>query len=408
MTQNVFITELAKKVNSTPEKLLKELEEAKQELASLHPNQSDETLNEKAKTLLKVKYRRSLSSSAATFEGIVAGWDEPRDLMKKLRDGQLKKYDEAREKANQTGDSSVLDVVFSSKVVEKGSDGKIYALYPKIKQDGSAYKKAGERIPLPQEAQVQHVWGICVKADQTDPHAFDLELKGEGCNPEFVSGKIVRFKAMDHTEKELAEDKKALWNLSSNKTEFVPCENAFLEEGVKRKGLPKLLMSMFPSRVVTWETLNSWIQAKKENPSDEPVPESLRQGFIMVPDSLCVRQNWVPNAKGKVNLNFCSHSEDILDGDMLAQAMSSMDKHIAFAQNSNALVLGRPWIMNPDERTGKVTAFMTLFGAHGYPDWTFPRVQAQKLSEKDLMQTTKPAPAKAPVPTKAVESEEGW
>ena len=129
-----FIPIWAKKLNTTEDELKKKFELAKEEMKSYFPNQSEETIFEKAKMKLKVDYKKRFLSSATSFVGIVISSDKSRDPFAKIKQNQLDRYLKAKEQADQTGDQSLIQKEIDAKVVKIDvKKGEVIPRWPKLK-----------------------------------------------------------------------------------------------------------------------------------------------------------------------------------------------------------------------------------------------------------------------------------
>jgi len=390
-----FLEEWSTKLNVPVEKLKQEFELAKGEMQSHFPNQAPEALFEKAKFKLKVQYKRAFMSNAIPLVGIVIASDAPRDMWGNIRAKQMARYEKAKDEALKTGDESILQAEFDNKVVrlaEVEKDGQmvevIIPLCPRNKSNGEPSKVAGNDIPETEDSQTQLVYGICTPVGKTEARGFILELRGQACNQELHEGKIVNFKAL---KRAFETDKpKEPYNLYTNATEFIPTDDAYIKEGLEKLGgINGMITHFFSNNIATWADVNAWFKAKKEDPKCEPIPEKFSNNIMILPDSLCQYQNFQADAKNRIKLNICGMGDDVEDVTILCLADKKLDASIDFAQDSKVIALGRPFLPPPKEDGSMVFMLMTS-GMFAYPDWKIPRVDVEKLSEKELMQKAPP------------------
>ena len=366
-----FIPIWAKKLNTTEDELKKKFELAKEEMKSYFPNQSEETIFEKAKMKLKVDYKKRFLSSATSFVGIVISSDKSRDPFAKIKQNQLDRYLKAKEQADQTGDQSLIQKEIDAKVVKIDvKTGEVIPLWPKLKKDGTKSKMAGKEFETEERSQVQTVYGIAAKEGTEDAKGFVLELKGLSCNQELHEGKIVNFRAMNKTQ-----PTDSLLQLTTYATEFVPTESKYFEEGLEKIGLTGMITTFFKDNIATWEDVKNWVMEKTDNPEKETVPEKFSKGIMVLVDSLCVYQNFTPDQKNRIKINICSTDDDADDITVLCLADEKLEKSIDFAHNSKVVAIGRPWLPKPREEDEMPNLLLMTTGMFAYDDWKIPRVE---------------------------------
>lgn len=390
-----FLEEWSTKLNVPIEKLKQDFEIAKGEMQSHFPNQTPEALFEKAKFKLKVQYKRAFMSNAVPFVGIVVASDAPRDMWGNIREKQMARYEKAKEESLKTGDTTILQAEFDNKVVRKAErekDGKmvevIIPLCPRNKSNGEPSKVAGNDIPSPLDSSTQLVYGVGTPIGKNAARGFLLELRADACNQDFKKGNIVNFKAL--SRKFETDSKTEPYNLYTNATEFIETDDAYLKEGLKELGgINGMILHFFSDNIASWADINAWYAAKKADPESEPIPEKYTKNLMVIPDSLCQYQNFSPDAKGRIKINICGMSDDVEDTTILCLADKKLDSSIDFAQDSKVLALGRPFLPKPKEDGSMIFMLMTS-GVFAYPDWKIPRVDVEKLSEKELLQQAPP------------------
>ena len=395
-----FLESWSTKLNVSAKKLKDDFEKAKQEMQSLFPSQKEEIIFEKAKLKLKVDYKRSFMSSAVPFVGIVVANESPRDPLVNIRAKQLEIYEKAKQKSAETGDAKIVDNIVKRGIV-RIAEGVVIPLWPKLKKDGQPNKLAGKDLPQPADSQMQVVYGIGTPFGKEEPKGFVLELRGRACNQEFYKGKIVSFKAIDKSEKN-----SAIYKLSTNQTDFIETEDKHMQEGINKLGITGLVEHFFKNKIATWQEMNDWVIQKKNNPQANPIPEKYND-IMVIPQSMCVYQNFNTDAKGRIKISLCGISDDIQDITMLCLADASLEKSIDFAQNSKVVAIGRPWLPPANDR-GEVTMILMTSGMYAYPDWKVPRVNAKKVGEKEILQEEKPAAPVEVAKEKPEESNKAW
>ncbi len=376
-----FLGEWATKLNIKEEDLKKQFEDAKAEMQSHFPNQAPETIFEKAKMKLKVDHKRQFMSREVSFVGIVIGAGNPKDNLVKIRATQVDTYNEAKKQEAKTGDSTTVKKILDNKVVQIEEDGSITPLWPKFKKDGSPNKLAGTEMPTPKEWQSQNVFIVGTPFEKTEVKGIILELKGEICNQEMHQGQIVTFKGINKTQ-----EGSTVYNLTSNRTEFLKTESEYLQEGLNKFGITGLISKFFADYIVDWSTVKEWIAALKKDPKSFPIPEKNRWDLMVLLDGMCIDLNLTPNAKGNVKANVCGTSDDLEDLTGLCIMPKRLDPTIDFAANSKVVTLGTPWLPI-DKDTGEINFNIMTVGMYAYPDWKIPRVDTKKLSEKELQQS---------------------
>lgn len=390
MVDMSFVKEWAVELNMSEEQVQKKFDAALKEMQSMFPKQDAETLALKAKFKVKVDHKRLSMSSELPFVGVVLASDEPRDTFVTVRNDQLAKYQAAKEEATKTGDDEILQNCLKNKYVrlEKDENGneKVIPLWPKTKRDGTPSKVAGKDMPTSEESMSRTVYGFCTPAGKQETKGFILELKGEAYKNDLHEGSVVSFKSLDKSE-----EGSSLYSLQSYRTEFIPTEDAHMQEGLTKLGLHGIVKKFFGDRFVTWDMINEWVAKKKDNPKDEVVPDKFRNGLTVIPESLCVYQNFSPDAKDRIKLHLTGMTDNVDDTTIRCLIDKRFDKVIDFAVNSKVLALGRLWIPAPQKEGQEVGVMLWTSGVFAYSDWKIPRVDIKKMSEKELMQNSKPA-----------------
>ena len=184
-----------------------------------------------------------------------------------------------------------------------------------------------------------------------------------------------------------------------------------MQEGISKLGITGLILAFFKDRIATWADIAEWIALKKRNPSSDPIPEKFKRGIMILPDSACIYQNFNENQKNRITLNICNrNTESIDDMAVLCLADKSLDESIDFAQDSEVIAIGRPWLPEPKEDAELNLILMTC-GMFAYPDGKIPRVSTEQLNESKTLQE-KPKEAKIVTATEDDEEEsedaEGW
>jgi len=386
-----FLKDWSLKLNVVEDVLAKQFEQAKNEMQSHFPNQSPEVIFEKAKLKLKVDHKRAFLSGAVPFIGIVIGSESPRDPLTRIRQNQLGRYEKAKEQSDKMSDPSILQREIDNQVVRIDSDEKVVPLWPKLKSNGEPNKLAGKDLPEPENSMVQTIYAIGTPVDKKSAKGIVLELRGKACGQNLHKGKIVSFKAMNRTK---ADSK--LYELSTNQTEFVLTNDEYMETGLEKveNGLIGMIKKCFADNLVDWNDINKWVAEKKANPKKDVVPDKYKNEVMILEDSMCVYQNFNPDAKNRIKINLCGTGDDVEDVTILCLADKQLDDSIDFAQNSKVIAIGRPWLPEPNPETGDMTFFLMTSGMFAYPEWKIPRVDTKKLSEKELLQNVKPEEVK--------------
>lgn len=379
---DTFIRNLSINVNVPEETLKSQLTTALSEMQSQFPTQAINIIKFKALMKLKVDYKRRLVGKADPFIGIIIGADSARDPLTNLRDSQLQRYVTAKQQSDIAGDPTILEKEFTAEVIKLDIDsGQIIPLWPKFKKDGSPNKLAGTPMPNKEDSLIRVVYGIATPADKKEAKGFVLELRGKSCDSKLFIGEAVSFTAINKTQ-----PTDTTYQLSSSYTEFLPCKNDYLQEGINKFGVAGLAEKMFKDCIMTWTDINNWIAEKKANPQSDPVPEKFKRGLAILPESMCVYQNLSPDAKGRIKINLCSVSESWEDTTVMCLAEKSLANSIDFAQNSKVLVAGRPWIPTPEKAEDNINMVMMTSGIFAYPGWRIPRVDTKPLAPDNVMQ----------------------
>lgn len=401
-----FIKNLSVKLNVPVDKLQQQFEEAKEEMRCHFPNQSEEIIIQKAKLKLKVDHKRKFLSSAIPFVGIIIASDAIRDPIANIRNKQIERYIKAKESSEKNGDASIMQEVFDNGIVRLDENTqKIIPLWPKLKTNGEPNKLAGKDLPPTEESQMQTIYGIGMAVGSEEAKAFTLELRGDACNAPLHVGKIVNFRAINRTP-----EGSNILELSTNNTEFIPGDNEKLQEGINKMGITGLLSHFYKDRIASWDEVKQWITEKLENPSAEPIPKKYTDfnKFMILPESLCVYQNFTPDQKDRIKINVCNTADEFDDLTVLCLAPKSLDESIDFAHNSKVAVVGRPWIPDIDEN-GQTRLIIMTSGMFAYNGWKVPRVETQEINQEQLNQkpkTEKPAPKPAQTPRKEMDMDD--
>ncbi|MFW6246656.1 MAG: hypothetical protein ACOC22_00575 [bacterium] len=379
-----FIKKNSEKLKISEEKLREDFEKAKQEIEKDFGNQPEDVKLEKAKMKLKIMYKNVATSNTESFVGVIVAVDAPRDQWEYIRNQQMNVYRKALEEAQKTGDETKVNMMFEKQVVGKDENGNIYPMWPKMKKDGTPSKMAGKPIPSPEESIIQSVYGIAVKENDSSPKGFVLELRNEACDKELPVGKVVTFRAFDRTK-----DESELFDLVSSKTDFLEKESEFFNEGLNKLGLAGMVERYFANYIVNWDTINAWVKKRLANPDENPIEEPNK--LQVIPNSLCVYQNFAPNEKGNIKMNICSISDDISDDDTTALCIANenFSKYIDFGPESKIIVMGRLWIPVPKEDQNDVDPVVKMSGAIAYDNWKVPRNDTAKEVTEDDVVTTK-------------------
>lgn len=382
-----FLKGWALKLNVTEEKLAEKFELAKKEMKSIFPDQTEETIFEKAKMQIKVDYKRQFLSSAVSFVGIVIGSETPRDPLKIIRKNQLDRYSKAKEQADVTGDQNIVQKEIDNNVIRiNEKDGKVIPLWPKFKNNGKPSKVAGNDMPPESESTIQTVYGVGTKLGEDKARGFILELKGDACGQPLKEGKIVSFRALNKTQ-----PSDVTYKLSTNRTEFIETENEYLQEGLNKIGLPGMITSFFKNNVITWEDIKGWVSDKTENLNKDVIPEKFTKGFVILVDSLCVYQNFIVDKKERIKINICSTDDEADDITVLCLANKNLEGSIDFATNSKVITIGRPWLPKPREEDEIPNLLLMASGMFAYSDWKIPRINDVKpLTESNVISPQEP------------------
>ena len=373
-----FIETWAKKLNITPDVLDTQFNTAIQEMKSIFPNNTEEQIFEKAKLKIKTDYKLRFLSNAVTFAGIIIGNETPRDPMERIRNHQIELYEKAVELTKQDGDETHVKEIIDKKIVRVGENNNVIPLWPKLKSNGEPSKVAGNDMPKPEESMIKMVYAIGTPEGKEEPKGIFLELRGKAVLEKFSKGSLVSFRALNKT----TEGSNA-YELTTNQTEFIPSNNTFMTDGVKQFGVTGLIEKFFKDKIVSWQEINQWITEKRTNTQSEPVPDKYRN-LMIIPESLCVYQNFNPDNKGRIKINICNASSDEIDDEtVLCLADKSLVDSIDYAQNSKIVVIGRPWLPAPRE-DGDVTLIFMTSGTFAYSDWKVPMVDMTPVSEKDI------------------------
>jgi len=399
-----FLKEWALKLNVTEEVLGKNFELAKAEMKAYFPNQSEETIFEKAKMKLKVDYKKQFLSNAVPFIGIIIGSETARDPFGLIRKNQLDRYLKAKEQADMTGDQTILQKEIDNKVVrinEKRVGEKkieeVIPLWPKFKNNGEPSKVAGNDMPPVEDSLSQTVYGIGTKAGEDKAKGFTLELKGGACGQDLHEGKVVSFRAINKTQ-----PSDALLKLSTNRTEFIETESAFLTEGLEKIGLTGMITSFFENNIATWADVKGWVSEKIENPDKDVIPEKFTRGFMVLIDSLCVYQNFTPDQKHRIKISICSTDDEADDITVLCLANEKLEESIDFVQNSKVITIGRPWLPKPREEDETPNLIFMTSGMFAYDDWKIPRIEGIKPLNPEAV-TSSSGDESKPIETKQEE-----
>ena len=399
-----FLKEWAIKLNVEANILAQNFDDALKEMENFFPDQSEETIFEKAKMKLKADYKRKFLTSAVPFIGMVIGATNISDNMEKTRNKQFEIYLKAKDESEKQGDKTILDKVFTNKIVKINEETKeIEPLWPKYKTDGTLSKVYGKPIPPTEETQSKMVFGVAVKGDSEIVQAFKLTLKGQSCNADLKLGKVTSFKAIDKSEKT-----DTMFTLETNRTDFISCKHEKIDSGLQRVGITGIIKTFFKDCITNWTDIKRWVKEKNDNPLNKPIPKKFT-GFnsMMVIPAMCIYQNFTPDSNGRIKIILSdTNADDLDDTNVLCLLDKSLDKTIDFSIDSKVMVIGKPWLPTPKD--DKPSNFIFLTSAiFAFPDWKIPRVQNVKpITPENLSskaEIIKPVETEKPVETKQEE-----
>jgi hypothetical protein len=370
-----FLKDWAVKLNVKENILTQNFNDALKEMKNVFPNQSEETIFEKAKMKIKSDYKRKFLTSAIPFIGVVLGNTSVSDNMEGTRNKQLEIYIKAKEESEKSGDATILQKVFDNNIVKLDeSTGKIIPLWPKNKKDGTLSKVAGKPMPTSEDSQSQLVFGIATIDGTDDIKPFKLTLKGKACNPDFKTGKIVSFKALNKSEKG-----STFFTLDTNQTDFIETTHEKIQAGIDKVGIVGVINSFFKDYLVSWDDIKSWINQKKENPESNPLPKKFSgfDGIMMIP-AMCVYQNFTADSNDRIKMVISSTTlDDLDDATILCLIDKKLDKNIDFAVDSKIIAIGKPWLPKAGE-DGQVRMMLLTSAMYSFPDWRVPRIENVK------------------------------
>lgn len=374
--ESKILKQIAEHVKVSEDKVVETFNESIKFVNEQFANADDKTKQNKALLMTVNKFKTNLGGNTNNYKGIVLGVSGIQDSNNYQRRNQLELYNSTLKKAEESGDSSIVDELIS-KVVNLDNEGNPIPLFPFLKNNGEKSAMAGKVIPNEEESQIRNVVGMAYVEGQNaeeDLRPFSLTIRGKALNNIPSFGKIVSFKAGGKIYNES-------YQLNSSVTDFVETEDVYLQEGLDNVGLDSMIEKIFINKIVTYETIEKWVEEFKENPNESPIPKELKYSYVVINNCNCITQNFEPNEKGKVSMTFCSDEFSMNDQvTLITGTTPEIAEKIEFTSNSTCSVIGQLSIFGTDEPM----VYVTLFGAIGKKGMFIPRV----FDAKPLPETT--------------------
>jgi len=350
------------------EKVNAALEESKKFVETQFPKISESAKQNKVLTMTANKFKPTLGGNTANYIGIVYGFDGKTDANYYQRKSQLDLYYKIKKTVEETGDEGALNEIIGV-AVNIGENGEPIALYPHLKNDGSASQMAGKAIPSSENSMIRNVYGICYPEDSENPEkncaVFRLSLKGKAIDTIPPIGKVVSFKCG-------GKNYNGDFYLNSSATDFVETTDKYLTEGVEAVGLTEVGKKFFLTKHITFDMITDWVHSFTENPNENPIPKEFKQ-LIYIDDVTCTGQNFQANEKGNITMQFTNNNFSI-DGvnDIISSGVEEIGNKIEFASNSTCSIVGQLNIFGNDGQ--EPTVYVKLFGAVPKKDEFIPRI----------------------------------
>ena len=369
-----FLNEWSGKLGVNKDIMFKEMEGFYAQLKEREPKTPEEMLFEKAKMMLRVKYKKKFLTNDSGFKGIIISYENPRDTWNQIRKRQLEVFEQYKSEGKE-------QVAVEKKIVRfDKTTGEVIPLCPMLKTDGMPSKKYGQDIGTPQETTKQILHGICtVDGDKENKvHPFSMEIGGTVAKEYFDTSKVYSFRAMNR-----GVDNSGILKLSSNIVEFEPIDDTYFKEGIEKLGMMGLVKRFFSKNVVRMDSIAAWRKTGE-------VPKHLQE-LLIVDGGVCMSMNLMPNQKGNINFVVENPDAPINENQSIrCVANKNLKSTVDFGEGSSVLVVGRCWVPNKNDGEEK-DIVINLCGIFAYTEGKIPRIEVDELSENDVM-LGEPAP----------------
>jgi hypothetical protein len=365
------ISMLVKALNMDKETVTDAYEKAKISASEQFGKLDEVTLAERARNITVAALKGKAFRGANTKFKFICVWNsEPRDNMAKLRDKVMALFQEYK-------NTDRVQEAIDNKIVKVNKEtGEIIALYPKTKDDGTAYATAGQPIPHGVDAYRQLVIGIAAKDDEAKKAV--IQAQGKFCSTDLQIGKIYEVEGFIPRTK--ASD---VTMYISTSAKFVEAEDEYLQKGLTKVGLPKICEKVLAEHVVTKQDLQKWFD-------DQKVPAIFMgfDAFVVVKDANAEYINNQPNNKGNIYVNIdrqiTSDSEPYAPNEVSIMCSTKAEStKIDFGKGSIIMVVGT--IMLPKPKPGeKANLIITNSKFIGYPGKVTKPVESEPVTTEAL------------------------
>ena len=160
-----------------------------------------------------------------------------------------------------------------------------------------------------------------------------------------------------------------------------------MEEGLKElNGAAGMIAEIYKNNIITWKDIKSWVEMKKSNPAENPIPDKFKNSIMVLDESICTYQNFEPDTKQRLKFNICSALDDLDDLTALCLLPEGLSDSIDFSQDSKVVTIGRVWLPDPNPETGDVNIIIMTSGMYAYEDWKMPmNTSAKKIDVSNFV-----------------------
>lgn len=355
------------------EKAEKEWLTSKEKIAKIFPDSvsNPALFNQKVLQVVNAKLRNVSIGKIQKFKVRFLSMSEARDIWQPQRTKILEQFAKLKEEGKENEALALVNI--------NDKTGEIIPKVPKLTSTGKVNQRAGENMPNELEGQLQTITGLTYIVDKDNnkqPKGFILTVNGKSCLKTFNDSDMFEIEAINRSKPEAN-----VLILSTNDLKSTKVEDDFLKESMKLDTID-IVSKLFADKIKEFDEIVEWRQ-------DGQIPKELSFSEFIVRRVQVISMNLKGNKKGNSTM-FVDRVPDLNSPPTSDEKTSfycgfkegSID--IKFAEGSVVMIIGSGYIFK-DRETGENIFNFTLSGAIPYEGEYIPAIEAQEISENDLI-----------------------